>query len=451
MPTQTGPSPLTTPPVVHDTVAPDTPTQEWSRHKDAAGFTVEAPAGWHVQVAAPSEIAISDPLGFAAALVRVRRLPQRVDLAPWLARQYAATEPGLHNVRMLRAEGRGPRVASAAFDYGSNVFQGRASAVASREGDIATIFIAAAARDQFARFLPTLVRILDSFRFDDAAAARGGRSRYAPWADPYEGSMLGVMPDGWRANGGVLRSAWSARLSVTATSPDDLVHVFFGDPLLPRRFIVPAAAIGADTGPLGSVFPGRDSEMVLPYQRADVLGTELVRSRFEAEVRATRPRHELVYVAQRHPSLEGAAAPAASAADIDFRLEDGRVGVLTMMTFGVRVNDDGGQWWADGVHGFIAPPERRTAAVAALLTLVASLRENPQRDVPLDTDDSRVERDHQDFLAWLRDLQQAVTTARLLADDAREESARGAVPAWPSISGVTLEKLLAIGNIVADR
>lgn len=429
--------------------APDAEPDAWNEHVDPVGFAAQVPSGWVVQSAGLAEIVIGDPLRFAAALVRVRRLPPRAELGPWLARHYAATEPGLHNVRMLRVEGRGPRVAHAAFDYGSSVFQGRASVVASREGDVVTIFIAAAARDQFARSLPMLVRILESFRFDSPHGTRKpGALRFAQWADPYEGAMLAAMPDGWRAQGGVRRSTWSTRVAVTASSADDAVQVFFGDPTLPRRFIVPASGSAHD--PPGGPYPGPDSEMIIGFRRAEAIGADLVRSRFDAHVTAVLPRSDLAYVAQRSPLLQGA-APASSAADLEFRLADGRVGLMTLLTFGVAVSGEGGAWWADGVHGYVAPVDRRRAAANALLTLVASLRENPQRDVPLEGDASTLERDFQDYLRWLRDLQHVVTTARLLADDAREDATQGAVPDWSVLSGLTLERLLAIGNVAAAR
>ncbi len=138
----------------------------WSAHRDAAGFTLQKPQAWQVQASGAGEIAVSAPRGTAAALVRARSVPARVDLTQWLQQHYAATEPGLHNVHMLKVQSQGPHVARAAFDYGSNLFQGRASVIAVRHGDVATVFVAAAARDEFAARLPELTRILDSLRFD---------------------------------------------------------------------------------------------------------------------------------------------------------------------------------------------------------------------------------------------------------------------------------------------
>lgn len=138
----------------------------WSRHDDPAGFSLLMPAGWRVKAGRCGEVVVSEPRGTAAALVRARIVPAGVDLGEWLQLYYAATEPGLHNVRMLKVDRHGPQRAHAAFDYGSNVFRGRASLVALRHGDLATLFVAAAARDEFAQRLPALTGILDSLRFD---------------------------------------------------------------------------------------------------------------------------------------------------------------------------------------------------------------------------------------------------------------------------------------------
>src|SRR5688572_5024997 len=102
------------------------------------------PAGWRVQRDGSGDIAVSDPQGRAAALVRTRRVPPQVELARWLHRHYAA-----------------------------QVFRGRASVVAVRHGDQATLFVAAASRTQFAQVLPELTRILGSVRCAAADAPVG--------------------------------------------------------------------------------------------------------------------------------------------------------------------------------------------------------------------------------------------------------------------------------------
>lgn len=163
----------------------------WDEHRDAGGFTLRKPADWRVQGGGAGDIVVSEPRGAAAALVRARLVPARTDLAQWLQQHYAATEPGLHNVRMLKVQSRSPQVAHAAFDYGSQVFQGRASVIAVRHGDVATLFVAAASREHFAQALPDLTRILDSVRFGAAPAPRAPQRphdalQFVRWIEPVE-------------------------------------------------------------------------------------------------------------------------------------------------------------------------------------------------------------------------------------------------------------------------
>jgi len=153
--------------------SPESPAS-WVLHRDAAGLTLQRPAAWQVHSAGPGEVVVSEPRGTAAALVRVRVVPAGTDLAQWLQHHYAATEPGLYNVRRLKLESRGPQGAQASFDYGSNVFEGRARVIVVRRGDVATLFVAAAARAEFVRRLPELRRILDSVRFGASPASAPG-------------------------------------------------------------------------------------------------------------------------------------------------------------------------------------------------------------------------------------------------------------------------------------
>lgn len=141
------------------------PPGPWVRHDHAAGFSARIPLGWRVQASHWGNIAISEPQGSAAALVRTRSVAPGADFSRWVRDDYSATEPGLHSVRILDVQECGPELVRAAFDYGSQVFQGRAHIVGVRDGDLAALFVAAAARAEFVRRLPTLLQILDSLRF----------------------------------------------------------------------------------------------------------------------------------------------------------------------------------------------------------------------------------------------------------------------------------------------
>lgn len=399
----------------------------WARHTDAAGFTLQKPADWQVSSTAPGEITVREPRGTAAALVRARVVPAQMDLAQWLQQQYPGTEPGLRNVRMRKVEGRGAQLAQAAFDYGGNGFDGAASVVAVRHGDMATLFIAAASRAEFAQRLPELTRILDSLRFTPAGgAAPVQRPReamqFARWVEPAEGAFFAELPVGWRTQGGLRRSTWNVRLAFEAASPDGAVQIFFGDASLPRMFIEPNATTRSLGSPEGQ-YSGPDGQMILPFQRAEALGANLVRNRFRGQVSGTRPRPDLEQIARRNPLLQQGAS-AASAADIEFRLGDGRIGVLTLTTFGGSGGASAATWWADGVHGFIAPPERSAQAASAMLRLLTTLRESPQWAAGEREHQQRMSQQYQAYLSWSRSLQQQSIEQRWLADEARQRGMR---------------------------
>jgi hypothetical protein len=411
------------------------PDAAWAVHRDPAGFSLQKPSAWQVQAGSAGDIAVTDPRGTAAAMVRARVVPARADLAQWLQQHYAATEPGLYNVRMLKAESRGPQVAHAAFDYGSNVFQGRASVIAVRHGDMATLFVAAAARAEFAQRLPELTRILDSLRFGGTEAGKGGAPharqpalQYARWTEPYEQAFWADLPAGWRTEGGLRRSTWNVRLAFTSTSPDGAMQVFSGDTTLPRIFIEPNPTILSLGYRVGQIIGqgGPDGQMIQHFQSADLVGAQLVRSRFGAQVTGTRPRPDLAEIARRNPLLQRGASMA-TGADIEFRLRDGRVGVLSLTTFGGTgmANAQGGAtWWAEGVHGFIAPSADVAAAAGALARMLSSARENPQWAAGEADHQQRMGRQYQAYLRWSQDLQQKTIAQRWQADEVRQRGVR---------------------------
>jgi hypothetical protein len=150
-------------------VAPGLPhgtggAETWARHGEPPGLTLLAPASWQVMAMNAHELTAMQPQQVAAALVRARQVSLQHELADWLWQHYPATEPGLHNVRMLRIETLPAQAACAVFDYGSQVVRGRASALALRDGRHATVFVAASVRARHAELLPVLIRILASCR-----------------------------------------------------------------------------------------------------------------------------------------------------------------------------------------------------------------------------------------------------------------------------------------------
>jgi hypothetical protein len=142
------------------------PDGSWPLHR-ASGLSLRVPAQWRVQPGSAGDVAVADPEGRAAALVRTRTLPPTAALVPWLRQDYPATEAGLHQVRLLQVRALSSRVASMTFDYGGQLFQARACAVAVRRGRGVTVYVAAAAEERLRERLPLLAAILASARADE--------------------------------------------------------------------------------------------------------------------------------------------------------------------------------------------------------------------------------------------------------------------------------------------
>jgi hypothetical protein len=167
--------------------SPDVPA-DWVVQATACGHSLHLPVPWRVLSDGQGGLAVMEPQGQAAALVRARRVQARASLAAWLEHDYPATEAGLHQVRMLDVRAIAPRVACASFDYGGHLFRGRASAVAVRRGQTATVYVAAAALEQIPDRLADLARILASVR------VRGGRDLPAAGIDLTRLLRLGIGP-----------------------------------------------------------------------------------------------------------------------------------------------------------------------------------------------------------------------------------------------------------------
>lgn len=392
---------------------------DWRTHRDPAGFSIQVPLGWQVQSDRLTDIAAGDAQGRAVALVRAR--PARGDLGRWLTQDYPRSEPGMAGYQVDGVQASGADVAQAWVRYTNP--QGlakRARVVVVRRGEMATVFVASAPAELLAQQLPVLARVLDSVRFEAPRGGAPGASlpplSYARWVDPREGAFAVELPAGWHTQGGLQRTTWNRRVVYQATSPDGAAMLFAGDATMPRIFILPNE-ITARYGQGSNSSWGPDAMFVAPFHSAGQLGALLVKQRFGGQVTATRPRADLVQIAQRNPLLPPGTS-AATAADVEFRLSDGRIGVLTLSTFGNTTAGVGGNWWADGVHGFIAPPERAAQTGLALAHLVASTQVNPAWAQGERQHELRLGQQYTAYLQHAQALQQQTIAQRWASQDA---------------------------------
>ena len=401
----------------------------WTTHQDPSGFSVQLPAGWRVLSDMPGALTFGDAQSRWTALVRARRA--RGDLARWLQQEYPASEPGMQALRIDSLRTEGSDIVHAALQYRNP--QGlakRARLVAVRRGDIVTIFVAATPADEQAQGLPVLSRVLDSLRFGAPRIAAGGAGSgaaaaplaYARWVDPREGAFAVELPAGWRTEGGLQRTTWNRRVAYQSASPDGRALLFNGDASLPRMFILPNEITARYGGGMNQNW-SPDAQIVAPFQSAEQMGAWLVRQRFGGEPTGTRPRPDLVEIVRRNPLLTTGVSTA-TAADVEFRLPDGRIGVLTLTTFGSVTPGVGGSWWADNVHGFIAPPQQAGQLGRALAHMVATIQVNPAWDRGERQHELRLGQQYTAYLQYSQRLQQQTIEQRWASEDAIQRSRR---------------------------
>ncbi|MEO8294388.1 MAG: hypothetical protein ABI613_02655 [Gemmatimonadota bacterium] len=396
-------------------------------HRDTLGFTLQRPDEWAVTAPSLSDISITSADGSAAALIRAR--VARGDLARWVTASFPGTERSMRDVRVTRATTIAPDVASATLTFHQNGEDKLASLVAVRRGDIATIFVGAARARDFNAQLPVLTQILESFRFVPPNSSRAAtprpaaRLQFVRWIDPYEQAFSFEIPQDWQPQGGLMRTGSGAHAVWQINAPDGAAFIYGGDQNVPAYFVFPTETAislgnreGYPTGPNGPV--------MLRFQDAASMGQTLIGRRFgQVQIAAVRERPDLLEGLRRNPVFQGS-VPRMSAAEIEFRLQDGRTGMLALTTYGQEVNGLGGTWYVDNVHGFVAPSPRVSETAMALAQAVGTSRENPQWRAGEADHQQRMSAQYQEYYAWSSNLQRETIKAQWASDQSRQADMR---------------------------
>lgn len=387
-------------------------------HADPAGFTLQKPQDWQVVAQSLSDIVVASPTGTTAALIRARVV--KGDLVKWLAGTYMGTEAGVQSFQALSSSSGGANVARALVRYvdGANN-EKRASVVAVRAGELVTVFAAVAPAAELGNNLPTLTQILDSFRFAPSTQTNttGTAFRYVPWVDPFESAWSMEVPAGWQSTGGLMRRADGVHAEWQLTAPGGTTLIFGGDARVPSFFVFPtqtALSLGFREGEP----TGQNGPIMLRFQEAAAMGPGIFQQRFgQAQVINVRERPDLIESLRRNPLLQGN-IPRMSATEIEFRLADGRVGVMALTTSGAEVAGLGGTWRVENIHGFIAPADRVGEAGAALAHAIATSRENPDWRRAESKFEAELAKLWQDYLNFSGNLQSQTIAARWASDAA---------------------------------
>ena len=396
-------------------------------HQDPAGFSVQLPPGWRVVSADLGEITFSDPHNGSAALIRARVV--NGDLTRWLAEKYLATERDVGQFRLIDVSAEGPDVARAKFKVRQGNQEKQASVVAVRRGGIATVFVALAPAAEFSAALPGLIHILDSFRFGPGSSGAEERRdrppsiRFVQWVEPFEQAFSMEVPAGWQPQGGLLRRADGVRVVYQIAAPDGASYVFAGDQAMPAYFVFPTE-IAYSLGNREGQPTNGNGPIMLRFQDAASMGQSVIQQRFgQVQITEVRQRADLIDILRRNPVIQGG-LPRVSAAEIEFRLADGRIGVLALTTQGQEVQGLGGTWYVDNIHGFIAPRERAGETGMVLARAIGTSRENPRWRSGEAAHQTRMTAQYQEYAAYSANLQRQTIESRWASDVARQGGMR---------------------------
>ena len=337
-----------------------------NRQMHPLGFSVAVPPGWRIH--APKLESVTLISGDGASVALIRGIAGAIEPARWLTNQVLEGEPIARNWRPLAVDEPSRGLTRAAFELvGSDGTRRLANGFAVAGLGGASAMIAAAPPDRFPRELPRLSEILHSFRIEErpartvpAATNSGPAIPFVTWRDPREGAFTVDTPQGWSVEGGVFRpDLFGTRSGVTMTAPQGRHVVWLHDPSLPRLFVHVSSSLRG----LGPIQPN-----YVNYQDAPTFAAGYIRHRFgEAWVERVTP---LPAVVQRLDSLGrtlGKASEVNTAASVDFRLADGRFGMVNVaVSYLPNGFDDGGSWNVAELCGFVSAPEETAVGSTVL-------------------------------------------------------------------------------------
>ena len=387
------------------------------------GFTVQKPIGWSVDKVGSLRFVIADHASKSYAAITA--LPLKGDLVKgvihlekWVkSGKVVSSDAPAKNLR---------RGELALIDKDDQPLTARVVIVDG--GGIATVYWASAPTATFQEALPHLTTVLDSFRLvaeKPPAAPKVPAQDYVQWVDPRERAFSTEVPRGWQAEGGLFRvGAIGTRVSVVMSSPDKSVQIVLGDMSTPR-FILPSEVVCSLGNCNGQPMPNGD--IVAQFMHAGDIGAQIVQRRFGGQPSGKRDRADLVNFRRARQPMMGGTINAMTAADVDFTLQDGRMGTATILNSGYQVPGLGGAWTVDDFGAFIAPRERMAEAATIYGHVIASTRTNPQwLAAELRSQAAASEQ----YLAYQRDsaaLQQKVTVERWASQDKNNAAWRDAL------------------------
>jgi hypothetical protein len=360
--------------------------QQWTRHNDPLGFTVDHPPGWRVSADPSGLVRVASPDGAAFAVVQPFLLERPATARAWLSlslNQFSGVFPQGRLTRIEQRPGRSDEVVATVVYAG-----GQASVLCALAGRAGMFYAIAAPQAQFPARRAELVRVLASFRYTQpAAAARpasGPRLDYVRWQDPKENAFSIEVPRGWSVTGGMFRFApVDARGAVELTSPDGQIRITSGDAEIPTH-TVPTQTLAMTGFREGSWYsPGYGVRMMVRrYVPGVNYASEYVQRKIGAgcpgvRILDARDRPDLARQLGQVYSQSGLVSQQLSVGEAAFTCGGSMRGAFLAGTL-LTGTQGIGIWQVQHLVGYVAPANRVAEAEAVLRHLIESAQVNPQ-------------------------------------------------------------------------
>ncbi len=350
--------------------------QQWTRHNDPLGFTVDHPPGWRVTAQSDGLVRVASPDGAAFAVVQPFLLAQPSAARAWLAQAPARFAGLFPQGRVVRVEPRPGRAeeAIASLAYGA----GQATALCVIAGRAGMFYAIAAPRAQFAARRGELVRVLGSFRYTQSDSVR--------WRDPRENAFSIEIPRGWKATGGTFRLASvDTRAVVDLTSPDGQIRITTGDAEVPT-YTEPTQMLVMSGFREGSWYsPGYGVRMMVRrYMTGVDFAAEYVRQRIGARcaglrVIETRDRPDVARQLGAIYSQGGFVSQRLTVGEAAFTCGGSMRGLYLAGTQLTQMAGmPGGLWQVPHLAGYVAPADQAPLAESVLRRAIETAELNPE-------------------------------------------------------------------------
>lgn len=372
---------------------PGSVQEEWRRHDDPMGFTVQVPTSWTVSGDQKSgRVAVRGPDRAEIAVwpvflpgVRLQSRTAAVVLRSRALRLSPKTEwsePTAMGAAAVRLQGRDPDRTVLVTLAWTN----------STEGAAGFVYLTAAPATRYRPLEQTFARILGGFRIVAAASTPRQQGlpslQYVRWLDPRENAFTVDVPAGWSVEGGMARnSALEFAPVFELTSPDGRIWISVGDRNLTGfTTLIPGWEAYYPEGSWYPLTVGRlKVRRYLPGEAfaADHVHGVVARRCASLQQERSEDRRDLVRVlddlyARIYPQVGMARQLAAGEVTFTCQREGQAMRGYHLASTQLLTRDGrSGVWNVPGLYGYVAADVEEPVAQAALVQLIKSFAYTP--------------------------------------------------------------------------